>query len=141
MDKRQREERRRQEDIALQRALLWVAAAVVLEGLLAPVSYTHLVLCRYPGGCASVRRQVLRPSEGHGGLRHPPVCQYPPVRLRFDRGLFRHDGIKGAVWKTSIPNYHGAVLLPAGDLRRGRPRRPRRDRDGLPGAYHQCGGL
>lgn len=34
MDKKQREERRRQEDIALQRGLLWVAGAIVLEALL-----------------------------------------------------------------------------------------------------------
>lgn len=34
MDKKQREERRKQEDIALQRGLLWVAGAVVLEVLL-----------------------------------------------------------------------------------------------------------
>ena len=34
MDKKQREERRRQEDIALQRGLLWVAGAIVLEVLL-----------------------------------------------------------------------------------------------------------
>lgn len=34
MDKKQREARRRQEDIALQRGLLWVAGAVVLEVLL-----------------------------------------------------------------------------------------------------------
>ena len=34
MDKKQREERRQQEDIALQRGLLWVVGAVVLEVLL-----------------------------------------------------------------------------------------------------------
>ncbi len=34
MDKKQREDRRHQEDLALTRALLWVAAAVILEGLL-----------------------------------------------------------------------------------------------------------
>ena len=34
MDRKQREERRRQEDIALNRALLWVVAAIVLEALL-----------------------------------------------------------------------------------------------------------
>ena len=34
MDKKQREDRRHQEDLALTRALLWVAAAVVLEALL-----------------------------------------------------------------------------------------------------------
>ena len=34
MDKKQREARRQQEDIALQRGLMWVVGAVVLEGLL-----------------------------------------------------------------------------------------------------------
>ena len=34
MDKKQRDDRRHQEDVALTRALLWVAAAVVLEALL-----------------------------------------------------------------------------------------------------------
>ena len=34
MDKKQREARRQQEDIALQRGLLWVVGAVVLEALL-----------------------------------------------------------------------------------------------------------
>lgn len=34
MDKKQREARRKQEDQALTRAMLWVAAAIVLEGLL-----------------------------------------------------------------------------------------------------------
>lgn len=38
MDKKQREERRRQEDIALQRGLLWVVGAVVLEALLVLVN-------------------------------------------------------------------------------------------------------
>ena len=38
MDKKQREERRRQEDIALQRGLLWVAGAIVLEALLVLVN-------------------------------------------------------------------------------------------------------
>ena len=34
MDKKQRDDRRHQEDRALTRALLWVAAAVILEALL-----------------------------------------------------------------------------------------------------------
>ena len=34
MDKKQRDDRRHQEDVALTRALLWVAAAVILEALL-----------------------------------------------------------------------------------------------------------
>ena len=34
MDKNQREERRRQEDIALNRGLLWVGAAILMELLL-----------------------------------------------------------------------------------------------------------
>lgn len=38
MDKKQREARQKQEDIALTRALLWVVAAVVLEGLLVLVN-------------------------------------------------------------------------------------------------------
>lgn len=42
MDKRQREERRRQEDIALQRGLLWVAGAVVLEALLVLVNRFYI---------------------------------------------------------------------------------------------------
>lgn len=42
MDKKQREERRRQEDIALQRGLLWVAGAVVLEALLVFVNRCYI---------------------------------------------------------------------------------------------------
>lgn len=42
MDKKQREERRRQEDIALQRGLLWVAGAVVLEALLVLVNRFYI---------------------------------------------------------------------------------------------------
>lgn len=38
MDRKQREERRRQEDIALQRGLLWVLGAIVLEALLMAVN-------------------------------------------------------------------------------------------------------
>lgn len=42
MDKKQREERRRQEDIALQRGLLWVVGAVVLEILLVLVNRCYI---------------------------------------------------------------------------------------------------
>ena len=42
MDKKQREERRRQEDIALQRGLLWVVGAVVLEVLLVLVNRCYI---------------------------------------------------------------------------------------------------
>ena len=42
MDKKQREARRHQEDIALTRALLWIAAAVVLEGLLVLVNRFYI---------------------------------------------------------------------------------------------------
>lgn len=42
MDKKQREERRRQEDIALQRGLLWVVGAVVLEALLVFVNRFYI---------------------------------------------------------------------------------------------------
>lgn len=42
MDKKQREARRRQEDIALQRGLMWVAGAVVLEALLVLVNRYYI---------------------------------------------------------------------------------------------------
>lgn len=42
MDKNQREARRHQEDIALTRALLWIGAAVVLEGLLVLVNRFYI---------------------------------------------------------------------------------------------------
>ena len=42
MDKKQREDRRRQEDIALQRGLLWVAGAAVLEALLVLVNRYYI---------------------------------------------------------------------------------------------------
>ena len=42
MDKKQREARRHQEDVALTRALLWIAAAVVLEGLLVLVNRFYI---------------------------------------------------------------------------------------------------
>lgn len=42
MDKKQREERRRQEDIALQRGLLWVAGAIALEALLVLVNRFYI---------------------------------------------------------------------------------------------------
>lgn len=42
MDKKQREERRRQEDIALQRGLLWVTGAIVLEALLVLVNRFYI---------------------------------------------------------------------------------------------------
>lgn len=42
MDKKQREERRRQEDLALQRGLLWVAGAIVLEALLVLVNRYYI---------------------------------------------------------------------------------------------------
>ena len=42
MDKKQREARRHQEDTALTRALLWIAAAVVLEGLLVLVNRFYI---------------------------------------------------------------------------------------------------
>ena len=42
MDKKQREERRHQEDIALQRGLLWVVGAIVLEALLVLVNRFYI---------------------------------------------------------------------------------------------------
>lgn len=42
MDRKQREERRRQEDIALQRGLLWVVGAIVLEALLVLVNRYYI---------------------------------------------------------------------------------------------------
>ena len=42
MDKQQREARRQQEDIALQRALLWVVGAIVLEALLVLVNRYYI---------------------------------------------------------------------------------------------------
>ena len=42
MDKKQREARRHQEDIALQRGLLWVVGAVVLEALLVLVNRFYI---------------------------------------------------------------------------------------------------
>ena len=42
MDRKQREERRRQEDIALQRGLLWVVGAAVLEALLVLVNRFYI---------------------------------------------------------------------------------------------------
>lgn len=42
MDRKQREERRRQEDIALQRGLLWVLGAIVLEALLMAVNRYYI---------------------------------------------------------------------------------------------------
>ena len=42
MDKKQREERRRQEDIALQRGLLWVVGAIALEALLVLVNRFYI---------------------------------------------------------------------------------------------------
>lgn len=42
MDKKQREERRRQEDIALQRGLLWVVGAIGLEALLVLVNRFYI---------------------------------------------------------------------------------------------------
>lgn len=42
MDKKQREARQKQEDIALTRALFWVAAAIVLEGLLVLVNRFYI---------------------------------------------------------------------------------------------------
>ena len=42
MDKNQREERRRQEDIALNRGLLWVGAAILMELLLMLVNKYYI---------------------------------------------------------------------------------------------------
>lgn len=42
MDKKQREDRRHQEDIALQRGLLWVVGAIVLEALLVLVNRFYI---------------------------------------------------------------------------------------------------
>ena len=42
MDKKQREVRRQQEDIALQRGLMWVVGAVILEGLLILVNRYYI---------------------------------------------------------------------------------------------------
>ena len=47
MDKNQREERRRQEDIALNRGLLWVGAAILMELLLMLVNKYYTTTPRW----------------------------------------------------------------------------------------------
>ena len=59
MDRKQREERRRQEDIALQRGLLWVAGAVVLEALLVFVNRFYINYYTTEVELALVLRNVL----------------------------------------------------------------------------------
>ena len=56
MDKNQREERRRQEDIALNRGLLWVGAAILMELLLMLVNQILYQLLLHGG----VHRYGLR---------------------------------------------------------------------------------
>ena len=61
MDRKQREERRRQEDIALQRGLLWVAGAIVLEALLMAVNryYINYYLTDWEIGLAGMINGLL----------------------------------------------------------------------------------
>ena len=61
MDRKQREERRRQEDIALQRGLLWVAGAIVLEALLMAVNryYINYYLTDWEIGLAGIISGIL----------------------------------------------------------------------------------
>ncbi|MGI5962927.1 MAG: hypothetical protein ACOX7N_04315 [Lawsonibacter sp.] len=59
MDKKQREARRRQEDQALNRGLLWVAGAIVLEGLLLLVNRYYINIMTYEIDRALMIREVL----------------------------------------------------------------------------------
>lgn len=76
MDKNQREERRRQEDIALNRGLLWVGAAILMELLLMLVNKyyinyystveSHNMVYAFDAGLKAVRIVALiawRPPE------------------------------------------------------------------------------
>ena len=58
--KKQREERRRQEDIALQRGLLWVAGAIVLEALLVLVNRFYINFYMNEGEIVAALDSVLR---------------------------------------------------------------------------------
>ena len=60
MDKKQREARRHQEDVALSRALLWVVAAVVLEGLLVLVNRFYINYNVHAVDVAIIFDRVLR---------------------------------------------------------------------------------
>ncbi len=49
--------------------------------------------------------------------------------------------VQGALRGAALPGHDGPVLLPAGGVRRGRARRARGHRHGLPGPHHQRAGL
>lgn len=76
MDKNQREERRRQEDIALNRGLLWVGAAILMELLLMLVNKYYInyystvesinMVYAFDAGLKAVR---IVAADSPGGLR------------------------------------------------------------------------
>ena len=68
-------------------------------------------------------------------LRH--YGPHPPVRLRADGGLLRHDHLPAALRRPAQHWHHDPLLPAAGYLRHRRPRRPRRHGHGLPGPHHR----
>ena len=63
----------------------------------------HHVLRRHAGGGPAVRPQVQGAAPRHGGLRHPPVRQHPPVRLGAHRGVLCDDRVQGALRGAARP--------------------------------------
>lgn len=102
MDKNQREERRRQEDIALNRGLLWVGAAILMELLLMLVNKYYInyystvesinMVYAFDAGLKAVRivaliagglRSVVLPALlREGRTRHPCPWSWWPLSAR-----------------------------------------------------------
>ena len=88
------------------------------------------------------RRSALREEvraaapRRHGRLRHPALREHPPLRLRFDRGLLRHDDFEDSLRRHSSDRDDGALLPAPRHLRDSGPRRPGRHGHGLARPHH-----
>lgn len=84
MDKNQREARRRQEDRALNRGLLWVAGAIVLEALLLFVNRYYINILTSEINFAIVLRNVMAVVRIAGGV--VGLASLVWAALRFKKG-------------------------------------------------------
>lgn len=86
MDKKQREERRRQEDLALQRGLLWVAGAIVLEALLVLVNRYYINYRIEEAGLSVSIGWALRGLRAVAAVAAVAAVVYAVLRLRQGKG-------------------------------------------------------
>ena len=120
---------------------IWLAVLYSIGGILSGRNPWRVLRYYLPAYLTAVRRHAARgpvlraalpgPEQDRHGIHDPLGRDRAPVRLRADRNLFRHDHQPDAVRHAAVRGYDGLLHRAVRHLRRGCPRRARRDGHGL----------